>query len=322
VTDAPRWIEVRVLAPLSWQELVAEALQTGTCTSVAFGRPSLGTPAAPEGFEYVRTFLPARDDTPAARARIAASVSALAGASGAAELAGLGCEFKPLPPEDYANSWKKVWKPFRVGRLCVVAPWSAPRLRRGDLVLRLEPGAAFGSGRHATTRAMLRALQGRLAPGERVLDAGTGSGILCVAAALLGARAAFGFDIDPNSAPAARELARTNGAGARCRFATAGFEALAPDAPPWDAVLANIYADLIQERAAELAARLAPGGWFAFSGCTAQHAPATAAAILAAGLALEETTVRGRWHTFCGRQPGLKSERRHAAPREARERTS
>ena len=300
--SAVAWTEVRVIAPLGWQELVAEALALGPCTSVAFGRPSLASDPAPEGCEFVRTFFASTEDTPALRARIARELASLAERSGASELAGLAAEFRPLPPEDYATSWKKSWKAFRVGRIAVIAPWSAARPRADDLVLRLEPGGAFGSGRHPTTRACLAAIQRRIVPGSRVLDAGSGSGILSVAAALCGAREAFGFDIDPVAEPYAGALATDNGVAASVRFATGGFELL-EGAGTFDAVLANIYADVVQANAARLAVVLRPGGWFAFSGCAADHARATADAIAAAGLALEEQRVRGRWHTFVGRRP-------------------
>jgi len=301
LSAALAWTEVRVLVPDGWHELVAEALALDACTSVAFGRPSLACDPAPPGRDYVRTFFPSRADTPALRARIAAALAALADATGAAELAGLAPEFRALPPEDYATSWKKSWKPFRVGRLAVIAPWSASRPRPGDVVMRLEPGGAFGSGRHATTRACLRAVEDRVRPGAGVLDAGSGSGILAVAAALFGAGAALGFDTDPNAEPYARALALDNGVGDRCGFRTAGFEAIG--GATFDGVLSNIYADVIQAEVVRLRDALLPGGWFAFSGCSADHARATRAAIGSVGLALEEERVRGRWHTFVGTRP-------------------
>lgn len=291
------WTEVRVLAPEGWLELVAEALALGPCTSVAFGRPSLASDAAPAGFDYVRTFLPHTSDSPAARAAITRTLRELAGATGAHELEALAVEFKELPPEDYANSWKKSWKPFRVHKLCVLPSWTKSRPRAGERVLQLEPGGAFGTGRHASTRTCLKVLQARIRGGERVLDCGSGSGILAVTAVLLGARDAFGFDIDPTSEPYANALARDNGVAERCAFVTGGFETRREI---YDVVLANIYSDVIQLHARDLHAALRPGGWFAFSGCPAHHADATRAAIVAAGLTLEEERVRGRWHTFVG----------------------
>jgi ribosomal protein L11 methyltransferase len=290
---------------MGWCELVAETLAIGPCTSVAFGRPSLATEEAPDGFDFVRTFIPARDDTPALRRKIESALARLAEATGARELARLAAQFKPLPPEDYATSWKKSWRAFRIGDLCVLAPWSTTsstgRPRAGDRVMRLEPGGAFGSGRHATTRTCLRLVIERIKGGERVLDAGSGSGILGVAAALCGAEDVLGFDMDPNAEPHANELAQSNSVGARCRFVTAGFEALAGEAQ-FDVVLANIYADVIQARAGELRDAIAPDGWFAFSGCPVHHSVATRSAIERAGLVVEEERVRGRWHTFVGKR--------------------
>jgi ribosomal protein L11 methyltransferase len=296
------WTEVRVLAPQGWCELVAETLAIGPCTSVAFGRPSLATDAAPKGWDFVRTFIPSHADSSELRAEIARAIGALAESTGAGELARVSVEFRALPPEDYATSWKKSWKSFRVGRLCVIAPWSNAEPRAGDLVMKLEPGGAFGSGRHATTRTVMRVLEDRIRPADRVLDAGSGSGILSVAAVLHGAREVFGFDIDVNATPHANELAEMNGVSDRCRFVTGGFEAMRAGRPPFDVVLANIYADIIQAHAADLRDVLAPQGWFAFSGCPMHHADTTRAAIEAAGLAVEEERVRGRWHTFVGRR--------------------
>ncbi|MCY2959945.1 MAG: 50S ribosomal protein L11 methyltransferase [Planctomycetota bacterium] len=302
MSTIPAWTEVRVLAPIGWHELVAETLQDGPCTSVAFGRPSLGVAAAPEGFEYVRTFLPRRDDTPANRERIVAALRSLADSTGETALGDLAVEFKPLPPEDYATSWMKVWKPFRVGNLCVLSPWTRSATRPGDVTMVLEPGASFGSGRHATTRMMLRAIQDHLIPGERVVDCGTGSGILAVAAAQFGAREVVAFDIDPNAEPNARDLAERNGYGATCRFSTGGFELLPVRERPFDALLANIYSDVLQLHAADFRSCLRPGGWFALSGCPAQHAEATDHALTSAGLTITERPVRGRWHSFVGRR--------------------
>lgn len=297
-----RWIEVRVLAPEIWLELVADALTQGPCTSVAFGRSSLASESAPEGFDYVRTFIAEHADSPHLRAEISSRIAELARSSGAIELDGLQPCFRVLAPEDYANSWKKSWKPFRIGRLAVVAPGGRRQPRHDEVRMVLEPGGAFGSGRHATTRACLRVIQERVRPGQRILDAGTGSGILAVAAVLFGASSALGFDVDPNARPYATALARANGVGDRCRFESMGFEVLARLDHDFDAVFANIYADVVREYAHRLASLLKPDGWYVFSGCHVDHVQPTRAAISGAGLAIDDIRVRGRWHTFVGTQ--------------------
>lgn len=303
-TTLESWVEVRVVAPLEWHELVADVLAIGPCTSVAFGRPNLAAPAAPVGTDYVRTFVPSDEDSFDLRARLSAALEQLGrdvgdGAGGALELVPT---FHLVPPEDWATSWRKTWKPFRVGRLAVVTrDWNG-RLRPRDLRFTLEPGGSFGTGRHATTRQCLAAVQELVTEGARVLDAGTGTGILAVAAAMVGARHCLGFDIDTRSEIEGARLARANGVAERCSFRTGDFGVLGADDRDFDGALANIYSDVVQDHSPDIAARLAPRGWFVFSGCPDRHGDATHAAIERAGLRVLEVRRRGRWLTFVGRK--------------------
>ena len=299
----PAWTEIRVLAPEGWLELVADVLALSPCTTVAFGRPSLGSEPPPAGFDYVRTFVPEAMDTPELRAEVELKLAGLADATGAAELCGLHPRFARLPPEDYANSWKKSWKPFRVAGFALVPRDYQKSLRSHDQRLVMEPGGAFGTGRHPTTRGCLRAIAKRVRKGTRILDAGCGNGVLAVASALRGARQTLGFDIDAAALPYAELLAADNGVTRECQWRLGGFECLGPDDLEFDGVCANLFADLIQAHAANLAGRLKPGGWFAISGCRADLREATLAAISAAGLVPEERSTRGRWDTYVGVRP-------------------
>jgi ribosomal protein L11 methyltransferase len=298
------WIEVLVTAPLGWGELVAEALALGPCTSVAFGAPSLGSDPPSDGWEYVRTYFPEAQDSPELRFRLERELAALAERTGAAELASVGVRFRRLPPEDFASSWRKSWKPFRVGRLAVLPPEVRRAPRTTDVRLALEPGGAFGTGRHPTTRACLRFLQEMPLKGARALDAGCGSGILAVAAVLLGTRSAAGFDIDPHAIPYAEGLASENGVAECCRFAAGGFESVSSLGPPFDVVLANLYADLIEEHAAALAAALRSGGHFAVSGVLSEKRAGVVRALEGVGLRVEAVRTRGRWDAYAGRSTG------------------
>jgi len=299
----PGWTEVRVLVPTGWHELVAEALAVGPCTSVAIGNATADQEQPPEGFEVVRTYLPSHLDTRERRRKIEESLRALAVRSAVPELEGLELEFNAMPPEDYATAFRDRWRAFRVGNLAVIPPWHPDELGPDDLGLILEPGGSFGSGRHATTRACLLELQLRVRGGERVLDAGSGSGILSVTAALLGASMVLGFDVDDSAPVYGEALAQDNEVGDLCSFRHGGFEVLGPEDTHFDAVLANIYSDVIEEEAGNLCARLRPGGWFLFSGCPEHHRDSTRAAIEGAGLIIEVERRRGRWHTFAGVRP-------------------
>lgn len=297
------WTEIRVDVPAGWQELVGEALSVGPCSTVVFGTTSVAATPAAEGCIAVRGFLPTADDTPALREELEGRLGELEAAVGDPELSGLAPSYRALPPEDYATSWRKDWKPFRVGRLVLLPPWceDGPP-RTSDIRLTIQPGGSFGSGRHATTRTCLRILDRRIRGGERVLDAGAGSGVLSVGAALLGAKSALGFDIDPASPTSATELAEDNGAADRCTFRRGTFDVLDESETAFDVVLANIYADVLQANAEELFARLAPGGWFCFSGCRIDHKAATLARLAEVGFHLDEEHVCGRWATLVGRR--------------------
>lgn len=300
------WIEVRVAVPIGWHELAADVLALGPCSTVALGATSIASTPAPDGFDFVRTFFLASDDSPALREQVTTAIDGLAEATGMEELEGLELVFLPLPAEDYATSWRKSWRPYRLRRggreLVLLPPWderSKTPIPADSLRLVIEPGGAFGSGRHATTRTCCGVLLERIQGGERVLDAGSGSGILAVVASLAGARECLGFDTDPAAQPAAERLALDNHASA-AKFRTGDLSCVGPDEGPFDVLLANIYSDVIQSQAANLAAHLSPQGWFAFSGCPIFHVEPTLAAIEAAGLRVREQRLRGRWMTFVG----------------------
>lgn len=289
-----------MVVPEGWGELVAELFAATPFTGVAFGPSSFATPAAPEGFGYLRSYVPNDFDTDELRADVRSALDDLAARVGLPELEDMLVRFHPLPEEDWANSWKKTWRAFRCGDLAVVPRHFDGELRAGDRRLALDPGGVFGTGRHATTRTCLKVLQERLSGGERVLDAGCGTGILAAGALLFDAGHVLGFDIDAGAPSHFAELMEDNGLTGRADFRLGGFEVLR-EGERFDVVLANIYSDIISEHAHDLAARIEPGGWFAFSGCPVHHSRETRACIEQAGLVIEEERVRGLWHTFVGR---------------------
>jgi len=300
--DETGWTEVLVQAPIGFGELVAEVLAAGACSSAVIGAAD-DLPAPHSGREWVRSALAFAEDSGDKREAIASALAELGTSSGIPELDGLEPQFREIPNEDWAGAWRNSWRPFRVGKLCVVTPDWRGELRPGEKRLALTPGGTFGTGRHATTRICMRLIQERVPAGARVLDVGSGTGILAVTSALFGASQAIGFDIDPASRPAARELARENGVSDACEFRHGGFEVLAESDTGFDVLLANLYSDLIQKHAGELEQRLRPGGWFAVSGCPEHHLEPTRTALIENGLPVSQVHARGRWNTLEGFKP-------------------
>jgi ribosomal protein L11 methyltransferase len=114
--------------------------------------------------------------------------------------------------QDWGENWKRFFKPFKVGtRFVIKPPWSKARLKKGQIAIEITPGMAFGTGTHATTKLCIQALEARLRKGLSVLDVGTGSGILSIVAARLGAGGVWGLDIDAVALENAKENVRQNG---------------------------------------------------------------------------------------------------------------
>jgi ribosomal protein L11 methyltransferase len=201
--------------------------------------------------------------------------------------------------DDWRDKWREYFKPLRVGARLVVRPsWEEVKPRDGEIVITIDPGRAFGSGIHETTKLVLREIDRRVRGGERVLDVGAGSGILSVAAALLGASEVRAVDNDPDTVSVVGENAKVNGVSAK----------IVADATPidrvdgsWDLVLANIEARVLIELAAPICARVAPGGTLVLSGVLRPQL----SEVLDAYAALQHqlTGVDGEWVAVILRRP-------------------
>lgn len=156
--------------------------------------------------------------------------------------------------DDWRDAWKQYFKATRIGtRLCVAPSWEDMALKQGDVLLRMDPGRAFGSGTHETTRLVMRELDRVIAGGERVLDVGAGSGILSIAALLLGAESACAVDNDTDTFPVALENAERNQVAGR--FSVAG-DSLNELTETYDVVLANIQTSVLLPMAAAIISRV------------------------------------------------------------------
>ena len=198
--------------------------------------------------------------------------------------------------EDWAENWKQYYKPFRIGERMVVKPtWEPWDKREGDLIIEIDPGMAFGTGTHETT-AMCVSMIEQYYRGGTLLDVGTGSGILAIAAARLGAQNVVAVDIDPDAVRVARENVEHNGLSA-CIDVRKG-DLIQGLSQTFDFAVANILAPVICMLAAPLKKHLNPGGVFVCSGIIAEAEEEVRQALLAAGYVIDETRKKGDWVAF------------------------
>ncbi len=203
---------------------------------------------------------------------------------------GAGIARRALDDIDWSTHWKQHFAPMQFGGLWVVPSWIEPP-DDAEFVLRIDPSSAFGTGQHVSTGSILDRIV-ELRPSTPVLDVGCGTGILALAALLVGAPSAVGVDNDPEAILVSDENAEKNALSERVDFSTTPIEELDGT---YDFVVANILAQPLIDMAPSLAARVAPGGRLALSGILGTQAEDVAAAYVAAGLTLERIEPRAEW---------------------------
>ena len=204
---------------------------------------------------------------------------------------------------DWENNWKKFYKPMEIGeRLLVVPQWETAK-DNGRVRLVLNPGLTFGTGSHATTRLCLQTLDKYIRGGEKVLDLGCGSGILSIAALVLGAKEAFACDIDEKCVDVAYENAALNGVG-KDRYTVRWGDVLTDRAlqaqlgSGYDIVVANIVADVIIGLSGRVRPFLKEGGLFLCSGIIDERAEEVLAQLRADGWTVMERHDSEGWYSF------------------------
>jgi ribosomal protein L11 methyltransferase len=301
------WLELAVEADPEAVEAVSEIIgrvaSGGTTVEPAFELvdEGLGARIDPSRRAVVRGYVPAADGQDAA-----AQVAEALGHLGAFGLRPIGeLQTRVVEEADWADAWKAYFPVMRVGRRIVIRPtWRQHRPAARDVVLALDPGMAFGTGLHPTTRLCLAGLEpladdGRL-DGARVLDVGCGSGILAIAALKLGAASALGIDTDPIAVEATLANARRNGMTRRLR---ARVGSLPTNAPPVDVVLANLIAGVLVPLAPLLRDELRAGGMLLASGIFIDREIEVRDAFVAAGLSIIARTSEGEWVALKASRP-------------------
>ena len=300
--DSGAWLELAVEADVEAVEAVSEILGRaapgGTSVEPAFELvdEGLGARLDPTRPAIVRAYVPARDRAVAARA--VAEVTEALGHLQAFGLRPIGeLRTRLVQETDWADAWKAYFPVMRIGRRLVIRPtWRRHRRAPGDVVLALDPGMAFGTGLHPTTRLCLAGVEvladrGVLA-GARVLDVGCGSGILAIAALKLGAAMALGLDTDPIAIEATSANARRNALVRRLRVRGGSL----PSAEPvFDVVLANLIAGVLVPLAPGLHDELRSGGSLLASGIFVDREGEVREAFEAADLRVTGRSAEGDW---------------------------
>ncbi|WP_274363242.1 50S ribosomal protein L11 methyltransferase [Paenibacillus thermotolerans] len=215
-------------------------------------------------------------------------------------------ETAEIREEDWADSWKQYFKPTHVSERLVIKPtWEEYEAKPGEVIVELDPGMAFGTGTHATTALCMRTLEDVIAPGDHVIDVGTGSGILSIAAAKLGAGRILALDLDPVAVSSAQENVRLNGLSdlitvrlsdllQAIRTQEAGAEDVGVKLPV-QVVVANILAEIILTFVDDVYQALAPGGTYVASGIITSKEQDVANALLDAGFELKGRREENDW---------------------------
>jgi ribosomal protein L11 methyltransferase len=207
-------------------------------------------------------------------------------------------EWRWQDDEDWAQTWKRGLQPKRVGRHFIVAPtWTEPNRRAGDRIIVIDPEMAFGTGEHATTRGALRFLEQVVKAGDRVLDVGTGSGILAIGAALCGAQEVRAVESDEDAVINARDNITRNRAGQIITLETAMVDAdfLRPHAGWFDIIAANVLSSVLTPLLPAFRDTLKPAGCLILGGILESEADEMIEAARAARFTLKAEDLEEEW---------------------------
>ena len=299
-----KWVEISVQAPREYVEPLSTIFHRysrgGVVVEEAGGyNPDEGESPPWDAFVTLRTYLPVNATTRSNKAHIEVAVR-------------LVSLVQPLPPlqerlveeADWAEAWKRHFQVFHVTPRLVVQPtWLSYAPAAGEVIIRMDPGLAFGTGHHPTTSMCLRELEAMVSPGDRVLDVGTGTGILAIAAVKLGARQAVALDIEAQAVRVARGNARANGVGKAIQVVRGTLPQEQAPAAAFDVAVANISTVAIVGMAQDMALALRPEGCLIASGIVEERAEETVDALRRAGLVLRRRAQEGLWVILVATRP-------------------
>ena len=290
------WIELSIEAPPEYVEPLSEIFYRYGEGGVAVEQPAEFYPDEGESAPVpdrvtVKTYLPRDATTDRRRAQIDVGVRLVAHLAPVSEL-----RERPVSEDDWKDNWKEFFHVLRVGRRIVICPsWREHEPEPDDIIVHLDPGMAFGTGHHPTTRMCLELIERILPRSARVLDLGCGSAILSIAAGKLGAERVVGLEIDPIAAGAGHANVGMNDLRDSVDIVRGTLPSPKAPAQSFDLVVANISARVITDMAGHITESAAPGGKIIASGIIEKSLPGVIESLEAAGATIEEKFVDGDW---------------------------
>jgi ribosomal protein L11 methyltransferase len=296
------WLEIAVEVAGIDAELAADLLRQGCSGGVAIEPghrldPSIDAYVVDgDAPAIVRGYVPAGEDHRRIRdgMRIAFKMAPV-------QLAPKWRRVRRIREESWRDAWKKHYGIQRIGRSLVVRPsWVDYKVKGGETVIQIDPGMAFGTGQHPTTAMCLRAIEEHVRPGMRALDLGSGSGILGIAAAKLGADRVVAIDLDPQAVKATNENVGINGVTGILEAREGTLERAAGE--PFDIIVANISGLILERLSADIASALAKGGLLVASGFLEDAVERVKGAFGSQGLRIERVVEEGVWRAILARR--------------------
>ncbi len=305
------WVEITIETTPAAGEMVGEVLNELGCGGVLYHDPSLYDQESdytgelfpedlPEEDKSYRVigYLPLRDGLDEKIQKIKSRLAEIK------EYLPLGkgeITLRRVKEEDWANAWRAYYHPETVGRITITPSWLPFQAKPGEIIIKLDPGMAFGTGSHPTTKLSLELLQETLAEGALVYDVGTGSGVLAIAAAKLGARV-IAVDIDPVAVEIARENIDRNQVSNQVQAYSGNL--LGGVQEQADLIITNIIAEVIINLIPEAAEKLKPGGCLIASGIIKDKADKVRESLEEAGFTIIKTLHQDEWLAYLAQKSG------------------